>query len=84
MGPSGHESCAVPTGLRRYADRDLLKPTLGDAVTSLGLGDAVANFGRVALGGILTHFCDKICHKICNKLRDKFCDHICDHILYKK
>ena len=24
----------VPTGLRRLADRDLLKPTLGDAVTS--------------------------------------------------
>ena len=31
---SGHESCAVPTDLRRLADRDLLKPTLGDAVNS--------------------------------------------------
>ena len=34
-GPSGHGSSAVPTGLRRLADRDLLKSALGDAVTSM-------------------------------------------------
>ena len=42
-GPSGHESCAVPTGLRRLADRDLSKPT----------ATARRNRGRRHCGAIL-------------------------------
>ena len=32
--PPAMNPAQTPTGLRKLADRDLLKPTLGDAVTS--------------------------------------------------